>query len=147
MHIFFFFSEKSRKWRFSHSEAITKVVLYVKFVNLPAGNLQAIHTVHYLLVFIYTRYTTIFLMKEINTFIYINWSKVTVKTFIFISNKCCSFGGGGGESITGSTKILNEILRKFSALMIIRNVFILEWFLKGHVRLKTGMLCIHFKIY
>jgi len=78
----------------------------------------------------------------------INWSKVTVYTFLMLqklslSYKCCSF-----------ELCIHQIILKrtfFSTLIIVmfleHQIIILEWFLKDHVTMKPGVMMLKIQLY
>ncbi len=83
----------------------------------------------------------------------LNWSKVTVMTFIMllkilISNKCCSLKKKkkqGVHKILGNTTVFNIDDNK-KELFLSTKISILEWFLNNHVKLKTGVIMLKIQL-
>ncbi len=80
----------------------------------------------------------------------LNWSKVTVKTFIMLQNISIS-----KKCISVSTKILNSknmiiirtINNNWAPIVTKQQISILLWFLKDHVTLKTAVMMLKIQLY
>ncbi len=90
-----------------------------------------------------SRVTFIFIIKLILLFRRdaLNWSKVSVKTFLMlqnlsISNKCCSFELSHHQMKNKTNK--NKTAQLFSTLIIIRNA---SWAANQHIRMISEGLC------
>ncbi len=86
----------------------------------------------------------------------LHWSNGIMKTFIvlqtiYISNKCSSFKlyihQRGKKCIMISTKILNSTTVFNSDKKTEKLLEWLEWFLKDHVTLKTGVMMLKIQLY
>ncbi len=88
----------------------------------------------------------LFVLKEINSLIlqvFWTWSKVPVKTFII--HKCCSFELSIHQRILKKCRTISANILSSTTVFNIDNnkkcfLWILEWFLKDYMTLKTGVI-------